>query len=68
VNRTGRYKYLSYEFSNMSRDLIALFSETCDLVGVAHRINGPTAKGRWSVRIYRRPSVALMVEHVGLKT
>ena len=67
VNRTGPYEYLSYEFSNRSHDLIRAFASTCDLVGVEHRVNGPDKRGRWSVRIYRRPSVALMQTHVGGK-
>lgn len=62
VNRTGRYEYLSYAFDNLSADIRKLFIETCRRVGVECR---PTGN---SVRIYRRKSVALMLEHVGLKT
>jgi hypothetical protein len=66
VNRTGPYEYLSYDFSNLSKDLVDLFCTACDLAGVQYRMNGG---GRlWDVRINRRDSVALMVEHVGLKT
>jgi hypothetical protein len=62
VNRTGRYEYLSYEFSNLSRQIRELFMDACDRVDVEYR------PYRRYVRIYRRPSVALMEEHVGLKT
>lgn len=67
VNRTGPYEYLSYEFSNTSEDIIGLFCWACDLVGVYYRCTGPDKRGRFSVRINRRASVAKMVSHVGLK-
>jgi hypothetical protein len=62
INRTGKYEYLSYCFDNHSADVRRLFVETCALVGIDCRPAGT------SVRIYRRPSVALMVEHVGVKS
>ena len=65
INRTGPYEYLSYEFGNLSRDLIDVFTAACDLVGIDYRVNG--WRGKWHVRINRRASVAEMVEHVGLK-
>jgi hypothetical protein len=61
INRTGRYAYTSYDFSNLSAQIRELFMDACDLVDVEYR-----AYHRY-VRIYRRPSVALMQEHVGLK-
>jgi hypothetical protein len=61
VNRTGPYSYMSYDFSNRSAQIRELFMDACDLVGVEYR-----AYQRY-VRIYRRPSVALMLEHVGMK-
>jgi Homeodomain-like domain len=61
VNRTGSYAYLSYEFSNRSAQIRELFMEACDLVDVEYR------PYRRYVRIYRRASVALMLEHVGKK-
>jgi hypothetical protein len=61
VNRTGPYSYVSYDFSNHSADILALFTLACDLVGVEYR-----AYAR-HVRIYRRESVALMRQHVGGK-
>jgi hypothetical protein len=38
VNRTGRYSYISYQFSNHSRDILGLFTLACDLVGVVLRV------------------------------
>ena len=65
VNRTGPYEYLSYDFSNYSRDIVDLFVDACTRVGVATRVN--QHKRRWAVRINQRASVALMQEYVGLK-
>jgi len=61
MNRTGRYEYLSYDFSNRSSDILDLFCRACDEVGVEYR--------RYAnrVRIYRRASVALMEANVGVK-
>jgi len=59
---TGKYEYLSYCFDNHSADIRSLFLDTCRRVGVACRSSG------MSVRIYRRDSVALMLEQVGLKS
>lgn len=61
LNRTGPYEYLSYEFFNYSQDILAMFCRTCDRVGVEYR------RYPKRVRIYRRPSVALMEAHVGVK-
>jgi hypothetical protein len=61
VNRTGRYEYISYDFTNHSADILGLFAHACDTVGVAYRAYAKR------VRIYRRGSVALMLEHVGIK-
>ena len=61
INRTGRYEYESYDFSNLSRDILDLFVTTCARVGVECRVYEKRAK------IYRRASVALMVENVGRK-
>jgi hypothetical protein len=61
VNRTGPYEYVSYDFTNHSADILELFADACELVGVEYRAY------RKRVRIYRRASVALMLEHVGIK-
>jgi Homeodomain-like domain len=64
INRTGPYKYLSYGFTNRSREIIDLFTDACDLVNVSYRV---TKNRAWQVRINRRESVARMVKHVGIK-
>ena len=61
VNRTGPYEYVSYDFANHSPDILDSFSSVCDVVGVEHR------RYERCIRIYRRASVALMLEHVGTK-
>jgi hypothetical protein len=61
INRTGKYEYMSYDFKNSSSDILGLFTDACDLVGVEYR------RYPRHVRIYRRPSVALMEAHVGIK-
>jgi hypothetical protein len=66
INRTGPYEYLSYDFCNMSEDIVGLFVDACERVGVFTRTTGGEGR-RWSVRINRRESVANMLEHVGIK-
>ena len=68
MNRTGPYEYLSYDFSNMSGDIVGLFMDACDLVGVDYRTANGNKRGLWHVRINRRASVAAMLEQVGRKT
>jgi hypothetical protein len=67
VQRDQPYEYLSYDFSNKSKDIVDLFVTACDLAGIRdYRLtNGRLS--RWDVRINRRASVALMLKHVGLK-
>jgi hypothetical protein len=62
VNRTGRYEYLSYDFANRSSDILDLFGAVCHAVGVEHR------RYERHIRVYRRASVALLLEHVGRKS
>ena len=61
VNRTGRYEYLSYEFSNLSRDIVDLFIATCERVGLR-----PRRYPRY-VRLYRREDVDQLLAEVGTK-
>jgi hypothetical protein len=61
VNVTGRYEYVSYDFCNVSADILAAFVETCELVGLRPR---RTAQ---RVRLNRRTDVAQLLEHVGIK-
>jgi hypothetical protein len=67
IHREQPYEYLSYDFSNMSKDIVDLFIRACDQVGVFTRAT-QGYKGAWRVRINRRESVGLMLEHIGLKT
>ena len=62
----GSSEYLSYDFSNMSTDIVLLFRDACDLVGVYTRATR-SPRGTWRVRINQRARVALMRERVGLK-
>jgi len=61
VNRTGRYEYLSYAFSNYSPDILGLFVSACESVGLHPRHNAR------HVRLNRREDVARLVDHVGIK-
>src|SRR3954447_11720916 len=66
INCTGPYEYLSYDFTNYSKDIIDLFTAACESVGIAdYRVT--SYRRAWKVRINRRPSVALMLGHVGVK-
>jgi hypothetical protein len=62
VNRTGRYEYVSYEFSNLSRDIVDLFVGTCERLGLR-----PRRYPRY-VRLYRRDDVARLLAEVGTKS
>ncbi len=64
IHRAEPYEYLSYAFSNRSKDIVDLFLGACDLVGVEYRVNHWRA---WQVRINRRDSVERMLTHVGIK-
>ena len=67
VHRAQPYEYLSYDFSNKSKDIVDLFTAACDVAGIHDYRVTADSRGRWDVRINRRDSVALMLEHVGLK-
>jgi hypothetical protein len=65
VNRTGPYRYISYDFANRSKDIADLFVATCRLLELDCR---PTEyRGKWSVRINRQASVIRMLQYVGVK-
>ncbi|MFF3941299.1 helix-turn-helix domain-containing protein [Streptomyces phaeofaciens] len=57
-----RYEYPRYFFSNLSGDIIRLFTDTLDRVGVAWKMANPR-----NVSIAKRAAVALMDTHVGPK-
>lgn len=71
VNRTGRYEYLSFEFSNLSEDLLELFADTCESVGISYRRYPAKERGgrrvAGQVRINKRADVARLLHHVGIK-
>jgi LAGLIDADG DNA endonuclease family protein len=67
VNRTGRYDYLSYDFTNRSEEIARLFASVCAKHGLRPRMNCDS-RTCWHVRINRRESVALMLKHVGVKS
>ena len=62
VSKGRRYAYPRYFFSNRSGDILGIFGETCDALGVEWRFNLP-----WSISIAKRASVALLDEFVGPK-
>lgn len=63
VHVKGRdYSYPRYQFSNRSDDIRRLFTETCDLVGVAWR-----PWGRFHISVARRESVAVLDGFIGPK-
>lgn len=67
INRTGPYEYLSYEFSNRSRDIVDIFLGACRLVELHPRSNYLKRRGLWQVRLNRRADVGRLISNVGLK-
>lgn len=61
--RGKRYEYPRYFLSNESRDILLLFGDACDLVGVEWRFNRYN-----SISVAKRESVALLDSFVGPKT
>lgn len=57
-----KYAYPRYFFGNESEDILQLFRDGCDLIGVEYRNNR-----RNSISVARRDSVALLDEIVGPK-
>jgi hypothetical protein len=57
-----RYEYPRYFFTNLSGDIIRLFTDTLDHVGVDWKLANPR-----NISIARKASVALMDAHVGPK-
>ena len=56
------YSYPRYFFSNRSRDILGIFGDTCDALGIEWRYNLP-----WSISVAKRASVAMLDEFVGPK-
>jgi len=67
INRTGRYEYLSYDFSNRSGEIARLLAVAYWHVGLAYRLTHNESRDLWDIRVNRRSSVARMLEHVGHK-
>jgi hypothetical protein len=66
AGESKRYEYPRYFFTNTSSDIVRLFTDTLDQVGVEWK---PLNQSRAAVTISiaRKPSVALMDTHVGPK-
>jgi hypothetical protein len=62
VNRTGRYAYISYDFANLSADILGLFARTCEGLGLRPR------RYAGHVRLYRREDVERLLAHGVTKT
>ncbi|MBV8692439.1 MAG: helix-turn-helix domain-containing protein [Actinobacteria bacterium] len=56
------YAYPRYFFSNRSKDILGIFGDACDALGIDWRYNLP-----WSISIAKRASVARLDEFVGPK-
>ncbi|MEV4439632.1 transcriptional regulator [Streptomyces sp. NPDC049577] len=61
-----RYEYVRYFFSNKSGDILKLFCDTLDKVGVEWK-STRRCNGLHNISVARRASVALMDTHVGPK-
>ncbi|MFF2039334.1 transcriptional regulator [Kitasatospora sp. NPDC058170] len=62
-----RYEYPRYFFTNTSTDIIRLFTDTLDAVGVRWKASVPRPTGQVNVSVARKASVALMDTHIGPK-
>ncbi|MEW2632252.1 transcriptional regulator [Streptomyces sp. NPDC048389] len=61
-----RYEYPRYFLTNVSLDIVGLFTGALDLVGVAWKSTS-RPRGGVNISVARRASVALMDAHVGAK-
>ena len=68
INRTGRYEYPSYHFSNRSTDIAALVWLTSRRVGLNPRATYDGRRLAWSIRLNRREDVARLDHFVGPKS
>jgi hypothetical protein len=60
--RKGRYSYPRYFFTNTSADILQIFRDACDAVGVEHRNSRPNM-----ISVAKRESVAALDAFVGPK-
>lgn len=65
VERKGNYvrHAVRYAFSNLSEDILQLFGQACEVVGVEY--TRPSYK---QIAVYRKASVARLDEFIGPKT
>ncbi|WP_167153978.1 helix-turn-helix domain containing protein [Streptomyces sp. MBT27] len=61
-----RYEYVRYFFTNTSTDILGLFTDALDRVGVEWRPANQTRRAQ-NISIARKASVALMDQHIGPK-
>ncbi len=64
--RRKRYEYPRYFFSNASGDILRLFTDTLDAVGVEWK-PANQARAVQNISVAKRASVALMDRHIGPK-
>ncbi|MFE1960401.1 helix-turn-helix domain-containing protein [Streptomyces sp. NPDC059479] len=62
-----RYEYPRYFFSNASADILRLFTDALDLVGVEWKSTNQRTRLAKNISVAKRASVALMDAHVGAK-
>jgi hypothetical protein len=61
--RIGRYEYPRYFFSNLSEDILTIFTDACDRLGIRW-----TRPNHRNISVARRDSVVLLDDFVGPKT
>lgn len=59
----GRYEYIRYFFTNSSEDILQIFRDACDAIGVPHRNSKPN-----TISIARREGVAMLDAFIGPKS
>jgi hypothetical protein len=64
INRVwgDRYRYPRYLFTNTSKDILQIFRDACDAIGVEHRNSKPN-----TISVARRNSVASLDAFIGPK-
>jgi len=65
INRVQRrkYAYPRYFFTNTSTDILQIFCDTCDALGIRHRYTKPT-----TISVARRSDVAALDAFIGPKS
>ncbi|OIV35416.1 hypothetical protein BIV57_21740 [Mangrovactinospora gilvigrisea] len=65
--RVKRYEYPRYFFTNLSADIIGIYTDALDLVGVEWTMAAKNRGRIYDISVARKASVALMETHVGAK-